>query len=153
MVLQQQGFCLEKDWPFMMRNVDKEPPFHAFIEMSKRKWFYDERVIARGDSLCDTVRELGARYVPLGFGLTIDQGFVDWKPGDPPWKRRGPILGRHMVTYHAHDEDGMWIIGSYGVGNGKHNTVHVSWDAVGNDETYPVMAPRIDPKLVAEMMQ
>lgn len=153
LVLQQQGFCLQEHWPFRLRAIDKEPPFQAFIEMSKRKWFYDRRVGETGQDRCRAIRHLGPKYIPLGIGLTIDEPFVNWKPGDGAWRRKARPVGRHMVTYHAHEPAGVWIVGSYGKENGKNNTVLVSWDVIASDETYPVMAPAIDPKYVAQMLQ
>lgn len=152
-IIQTQGFCLDEHWPFVVSNVDEEPPFQAFIEMTKRKWFFDRRVLYTDENLCRTIRYLGSQFVPLGIGLTLDDTFARWQPGDGPWKRTGRAVGRHMVTYHGHEPAGCWIVGSYGINNAKGNTVLVSWDTIRSAETYPVMAPAIAPKAVAEMMR
>jgi len=152
-VLQEVGWCPWDEWEFRPSRVDKEPPFQAFIEMTKRKWFYDERILQDDEARCRAIRKYGAMYNPMGIGLTLDGMFEHWKPAMGPWKRTGSAVGRHMVTYHGHEKAGVWVVGSYGFENAKGNTVLVSWDTIRSYETYPVMKPSIDPKVVAEMLR
>lgn len=150
-VLAEMGWCPWDEWTFRPSRVDKEPPFQAFIEMTKRKWFFDRRVLQDGEARCRAIRWYGASYSPTGIGLTVDSSFPRWTPEKGPWKRTGIAAGRHMVTYHAHEPAGVWIMGSYGSDNAKNNTVLVSWDTIRSDETYPVMVPSIDTQLVTKM--
>jgi hypothetical protein len=91
---------------------------------------------------------------PVGIALRVDDSFLEWKPGDDPWVRRGPIRGGHDVTIVGFDTIGLSkkivfiVANSHGGGYGDHGYMLMSSEALESPESTYVCAVEIDPDRV-----
>lgn len=132
-----------EDWPFVAANVNAEVPWNARRNAIDRDWLAYFRIEEEGDARCHAIkRAINQGYAP-SIGLTVDQGLVDWA-GPDPWRRTGPVIGRHMVTVTGYDPSGVHIVNSWGYGWGIAGHGLLSWDTIRSEETTDLTVPQID---------
>lgn len=117
-VLRETGWVPEALWQFDPAKVDKEPPWGAIVEGLREDWIAPQRILAYGTEL---EREIKARLSAPGRdaryiirGIPVDQQYLDWQPGDPPWVYSGNKLGRHAELSAHYGVDWLGKVSSWG---------------------------------------
>lgn len=117
-VLREIGWCPDKAWPFRAQCVNEEPPWHAIASGCERDWLRPRRVATERDRtidvLCDSLSAPGRLARPVVRGVRVDQAYLDWTPGDPPWRLRGEVIGRHAEAVVGYCSGGLIKVSSWG---------------------------------------
>lgn len=117
-VLRGTGFAPDKVWPFRTIKVDAEPPWDVLVKGLKNNWIQPKRILATGAELESIIKRhlsaTGGMARPVIRGIRVDQQYLDWLPGDPAWKLRGAVKGRHAELCATYDSEGLGKVASWG---------------------------------------
>jgi len=134
-VVHEVGWCPDKDWPFVTYMKNEEPPMHAFLKATKRDWLRPRRVIAYGPEHARIIRQTlsapGKAARPILRATRVNQTYLNWRPGDPAWRFRDPLKGRHLELVGNYDTAGIHRVSSW---RDTYDRIE-SWDSVENDYT------------------
>jgi len=138
-VAADSGFCPEDLWPFNEAEINRPPSLDAVAGAIDQRWVEGYYHIL-GSPREDEVRQALSSNHPLVFGTIIDQSFGRYKgsglstdPMPPP----SGNTGRHMMCAVGYDQDGLWVVNSWGrwgcgdpTGRFDHGFFHMSWEWV-----------------------
>lgn len=128
--VQDNGFCLERYWPFVEDEILKGEPAlarqHAY-DQKAQVTYYRASDYDGPQRKYDIKRSIAARK-PVMLALTLDQGFMG---GPSVWSFSGSsVVGRHMVAAFAYTPEGLIITNSWGPYWGNHGCTLVSWGTI-----------------------
>lgn len=144
----EAGIIPYDTWPHSIRKVNTNPDPNSYRKAADHKWLRPHWVRKRRT---ETVKGLLASQYPVGSALRIGRCFEDWRPGDEPWQRHGPIIGGHDITLVGFDHygprrDKVVLIGanSWGKTHGDNGFILISPEALESPETSYVCTVDID---------
>ena len=109
------GFPEEKMWPFDPGNVNAKPDFDAIAAAIDQRWVkgYYNIYGMQGRKL--EVMQAISQGHPVVLGTVIDSAFDKFRGGvhDTLGIPTG-FIGRHMMCAVAYDEEGLWVVNSWG---------------------------------------
>lgn len=148
-VLNEVGWIPEHHWPFIPAMVDDEPKWKPLVK-AKKKWFYLRRIIVphgqRGKAIRHVVHNL---HRPVLIGQEVDQSYIDWRPGDPPWRMPDVIpKGRHMEMIATYDTAGADAVSSWGDMFDR----KIAWSHIETDHVSDLWYPQINVRIARELM-
>jgi hypothetical protein len=92
----------------------------------------------------------------VGCALRIDDGLEEWRSGDEPWERIGPMIGGHAVTivgfdtYGPHNDETVWVVAnSWGPDFGDEGFFLMDSNALESNQTTYVCALEVDEQRLA----
>jgi len=117
-VLREAGFAIDADWPFRVSKVCQEPPWKALAQGLRNDWLRPRRVIAYGGELEAIIKATlsapGRAARPVIRGIRVDQPYLDWMPGDAPWKlNEDDVKGRHAELCATYGVDWLGKVSSW----------------------------------------
>lgn len=110
------GFCEEKLWPFDAGLVNAKPDFDAWAGAIDQKWVkgYFNIYGMQGRKL--EVMQAISQGHPVVLGTVIDRAFDKFRSSTVKETLGIPtgFIGRHMMCAVAYDEQGLWVVNSWG---------------------------------------
>ena len=114
MSMLEVGLICDSKWPFVERNVDKEPLFDSLIS-SMDSWISMKRIIVPEGKMFQTIKEaIHHKNTPVLIGNDVDQPYLDWKPGNLPWSFSHKLIGRHMEMVDSYESNSVLAVSSWG---------------------------------------
>ena len=149
-VVNELGWIPNDKWPFVAACVDDEPPWDALVS-HKKKWFFLRRIVVPYGQRGKAVRHVIATLKrPVLIGQEVDQAYVDWRPGDAPWRMVDTIpKGRHMEMIATYDTAGPSTVSSWGDLFDR----KIAWDHVESDHVSDLWYVDINENVVREMLK
>lgn len=134
---QREGWCDETVWPHDPKLMTTVPDASAFkqayarSEEGRAKLGLGDMAFRRieGDRKAAVQQAIASDY-PVAFGLSVDEGFVKYKRGEPAWGYKGPAQGDHYILAGEYDEEGVWALSSWGSKYGEDGGIRVRWDTL-----------------------
>jgi hypothetical protein len=110
------GFCKEVLWPFKPDDINRPPDFDATAGAIDQKWIEGYYNIWGLVGRAEEVRSALSQGHPVIFGTIVDDDFKRYKGIKNPEPLKPPkgFSGRHMMCAVAYDQDGLWVINSWG---------------------------------------
>lgn len=113
-LINELGWIPDEKWPFVPSRVGDEPPWDALVS-HRYDWFSIRRILTTPGSRGKAIRNaIDAFQRPVLIGQEVDQPYIDWKPGDPPWSMKSTAKGRHMELIVSYDTAGANAVSSWG---------------------------------------
>lgn len=134
------GFCKESLWPFNPKNINRPPSLDATSGAIDQQWikgYYNIWGLKGRDA---EVRAALSKGHPVVFGTVVDDAFKRYKyiKNPEPLKPPTGFGGRHMMCAVGYDQDGLWVVNSWGedfgsadpLGNHAGGWFRMSWEWV-----------------------
>jgi len=117
-MLREAGFAIDADWPFRVSKVCVEPPWDVLTKGLRNDWLRPRRVLAYGGELEAIIKATlsapGRAARPVIRGIRVDQPYLDWMPGDPPWTLdEDGAKGRHAELCATYDAESLGKVSSW----------------------------------------
>jgi len=115
-VAEKIGFCIEDLWPFKEPEINRPPSLDATSGAIDQRWVHGYYHIL-GRPREEEVRQALSNNHPVVFGTVVDNDFKRYKGSNlstEPMKPPTGHSGRHMMCAVAYDQDGLWVINSWG---------------------------------------
>jgi hypothetical protein len=152
-VLQERGIIPYDRWPHNLRTVNDAPDPGSFRHAADNRWLVYRWVLYSEQRRTEEVKRLLATDFPVTVALTIDKGMEDWRPGMPPWERKGQVIGGHevlLVGYRVLDTGKVVFeyCNSWGKAWGDNGFGLLSQSALESPETTYLATPDVDTELL-----
>jgi intein/homing endonuclease len=110
------GFCEEKMWAFDPADINRPPDFDATAAAIDQQWIEGYYNIWGLSGRAEEVRSAISQGHPVIFGTIVDDDFKRYKGIKNPEPLKPPkgFSGRHMMCAVAYDQDGLWVLNSWG---------------------------------------
>lgn len=124
--LNELGLCPEEDWPIsrLPWNFDKRPSALSYHDA------YDARFDVRSlllDADKQQVKSAMVTHGPLAFGMDVTEGYVDLGAHELVKGPVGEVKGGHYQAIFGYDEDGVFVLGSWGLYWGNAGWAKIAW--------------------------
>lgn len=130
-IARETGWVSEARWRYEHRNVAAEPPWDALAAGLDQDWLRPRRILHSTKLVPQIKSALSAPGKQARFvirGKRVDQPYLDWQPGCPPWELSAPVEGRHAELCAAYTGDGLEHVSSWG----DRDRIE-AWNSIEND--------------------
>jgi hypothetical protein len=126
--LEKYGIGPESAWPFVLANLNKQPPWRVLWDARGRRGVRGTyKIHETGDRRVEAIRSALKSGRALAFGVSIDQAFTEKRgPGTIQWSVGGKTVGRHMME----------VVGLRYIDGSDHILVKNSWGTGWRDGGY-----------------
>lgn len=138
------GPLREKDWPFVLDNVNRRPPWRAYKAAFKGRGphrYY--RIAAEGDQRLEEIRRcIAAERGAVVLGTQVAKSFLD-DNGPQIVDRPGPedeLVGGHAMAVVAYEPGRFLLANSWGQNYRLHGCVWVTEDYIAWERTRDIWA-------------
>jgi hypothetical protein len=125
------GLCSEITFPYVAGDFAKVPPKNAFDEALKHKSITYESVPLMQEYIQDAIYH----GFPVVFGMEVYQSFMSSLTAETglvpmPKKNCEKMMGGHCMAMFDYDEEGVWVLNSWGADWGLNGFCHITWKMV-----------------------